>query len=673
MQAVIGALRANLGLDSAQFERGAKRGQSAAQKLQKDLSRMATVAAAAGAAIIAMAQRGATEIDRLAKAGRRIDTTVGGMRALELAASEAGVSVGSLTDAVQNLDREVASGSRGAAAALERLGLAASDLQGLEADQKLAVIADRVKEMGLSTGEATALLREFGIRNRDMILLLMQGGDALRNARSDVQEYGLALSRVDAAAIERANDQIGRLRLVGQFLQQEFARNLIPSFGMLAEAITNSLREGGRLRAVLETIASNIRTVVTVLGTAVAAFGAYRAILIATSAAKTLLAAASNGLRTALLRLGLPALIVAAGLLIDQFLRLIERTGGWAEALKLLGDVASGVWEGIKTSAASIVPAVGAVWASIKASFQGMIAEMAWMWAGFLRSMSDSLDGVMGMGAIQSSFDRATNAVQGFGNRASQSMAQAKDQAIALRNEASSLATEGFDKAKEALAQLNKTIQNNETNTDGATDAVKRLNEAMIELAGGGGGGAGGSAASGGIIEQAKNSFEQLGQSIQSSMEQGFMSILDGTKRAKDAFKDMARQIISELLRVLVVQRIVGSFGGGGILGSLGKAFGIGANANGTTNWQGGMTLVGERGPELVNLPRGSQVVDAQRTASRMGGDEIVQHFNFNLSANGDESVRRIVAQAAPQIVEAAKSGVLDARRRGGQFRAAFG
>lgn len=83
--------------------------------------------------------------------------------------------------------------------------------------------------------------------------------------------------------------------------------------------------------------------------------------------------------------------------------------------------------------------------------------------------------------------------------------------------------------------------------------------------------------------------------------------------------------------------------------------------------------MVGERGPELVNLPRGSQVVDAQTTAGRMGGGDIVQHFNFNLAANGDESVRRIVAQAAPQIVEAAKSGVLDARRRGGSYRAAFG
>ena len=39
---------------------------------------------------------------------------------------------------------------------------------------------------------------------------------------------------------------------------------------------------------------------------------------------------------------------------------------------------------------------------------------------------------------------------------------------------------------------------------------------------------------------------------------------------------------------------------------------GLGNNANGTDNWRGGMTWVGERGPELVNLPRGTQIHDAQ-------------------------------------------------------------
>jgi hypothetical protein len=60
-KSVIGALRVNLGLDSAQFERGAKRAQSSAQKLQSDFRRMALVAASVGAALGAMAQRGAAE------------------------------------------------------------------------------------------------------------------------------------------------------------------------------------------------------------------------------------------------------------------------------------------------------------------------------------------------------------------------------------------------------------------------------------------------------------------------------------------------------------------------------------------------------------------------------------------------------------------------------------
>lgn len=45
-------------------------------------------------------------------------------------------------------------------------------------------------------------------------------------------------------------------------------------------------------------------------------------------------------------------------------------------------------------------------------------------------------------------------------------------------------------------------------------------------------------------------------------------------------------------------------FATGGILG----------NAGGTTFWEGGLTLVGEQGPEIVNLPRGSEVMNAART-----------------------------------------------------------
>jgi hypothetical protein len=44
------------------------------------------------------------------------------------------------------------------------------------------------------------------------------------------------------------------------------------------------------------------------------------------------------------------------------------------------------------------------------------------------------------------------------------------------------------------------------------------------------------------------------------------------------------------------------------------------AFATGTRYAPGGMALVGERGPELINLPRGSQVIPAAQTSNMMGG-----------------------------------------------------
>lgn len=53
---------------------------------------------------------------------------------------------------------------------------------------------------------------------------------------------------------------------------------------------------------------------------------------------------------------------------------------------------------------------------------------------------------------------------------------------------------------------------------------------------------------------------------------------------------------------------------------SLHGTFGVFASARGTNYAPGGVTLVGEEGPELVNLPRGAQVKTASQTAGMLGG-----------------------------------------------------
>jgi len=53
-------------------------------------------------------------------------------------------------------------------------------------------------------------------------------------------------------------------------------------------------------------------------------------------------------------------------------------------------------------------------------------------------------------------------------------------------------------------------------------------------------------------------------------------------------------------------------------------------NAAGTDFWRGGLSWVGERGPELVNLPRGSQVYDNSTSNS------IANNFNLNMTTQAD-------------------------------------
>lgn len=57
--------------------------------------------------------------------------------------------------------------------------------------------------------------------------------------------------------------------------------------------------------------------------------------------------------------------------------------------------------------------------------------------------------------------------------------------------------------------------------------------------------------------------------------------------------------------------------------------YGIGHNAVGTDHWRGGLTWVGENGPELVNLPRGTQILNAEES-KRSAGD------TFNISVTID-------------------------------------
>jgi phage-related minor tail protein len=191
------------------------------------------------------------------------------------------------------------------------------------------------------------------------------------------------------------------------------------------------------------------------------------------------------------------------------------------------------------------------------------------------------------------------------------------------------------------------------------------------------------------VIEEGLKRQQDISNMLESSMEKAFMSIVDGTSSVKDAFKAMASDIIKELYRIFVVKRITGMISGAipGLGGNIlpnanGNAFSNGnvvPFANGgvvgsptTFPMAGGKTgLMGEAGPEaIMPLKRGK---DGKLGVAADGGGTVVVNNHFNISANGDDSVKRIVRQQIPQIAEATKAAVVDAKRRGGSYGRAFG
>jgi len=163
-------------------------------------------------------------------------------------------------------------------------------------------------------------------------------------------------------------------------------------------------------------------------------------------------------------------------------------------------------------------------------------------------------------------------------------------------------------------------------------------------------------------------SITTVADMIGSKFETAFMSAVKGTASMKDAFRQMAIDIIGELYRIFVVKQITGF-----ITRSITAAFptfaGLPARANGGPVNANSPYMVGERGPELFVPARSGSIMP--NSSLKSGGSVVVQQ-TINVTTGVQQTVRNEIQTLLPQIAEASKAAVLDARRRGGSFANAF-
>ena len=202
-------------------------------------------------------------------------------------------------------------------------------------------------------------------------------------------------------------------------------------------------------------------------------------------------------------------------------------------------------------------------------------------------------------------------------------------------------------------------------------------------------------------LQAAKEKVQSVSSTLASETVGALKSIVNGTKTASEAFRDMALNIIQQIMDILIWQPLIqsltnsisgaisGSATGGGTMGGIvGSIFGFQKGgvfsagnivpfANGGIvgsptmfGMSGGRTgLMGEAGPEaIMPLKRGPD-----GKLGVQGSGSVTVHQTFNFAANGDDSVKKIIAEAAPKIAKMTEAQIINSRQRGGQMRRAFG
>src|SRR5690554_5609676 len=204
--------------------------------------------AALSAATIKYTRDGLANVDAQAKLARSLNTTYDSVTALQIAFEEGGVD--GFERSLNRLNRRLGAaevGTGAAAKTVEALNLNLSELSQLEADERLARIADAIVDSGVSAQRAARFVQDLGFEQKEATQLFLQGGDAIRAYRQQVDEFGLSLSELDTAKVEKANDDFARAGRLFDAISQQLAVNVAPILSAVSDLLVENAKDAGGL------------------------------------------------------------------------------------------------------------------------------------------------------------------------------------------------------------------------------------------------------------------------------------------------------------------------------------------------------------------------------------------------------------------------------------------
>lgn len=180
-------------------------------------------------------------LDNLGKTADKLGIGTKELAGLRLAASEAGVEVGKFDMSLGQMVRRIsdaAAGTGEAVAGLRDLGLSAAAMNLKDPDEQLRAIVAALHNVKNPSDQARIAYDLFGRSGVDLLNVLRKDVSALDEAQQAAERLGIAVDRKSIAAVESANDAMGRMGKAGEGLANSLAVTLAPAVEGTAKFFT---------------------------------------------------------------------------------------------------------------------------------------------------------------------------------------------------------------------------------------------------------------------------------------------------------------------------------------------------------------------------------------------------------------------------------------------------
>ncbi len=272
-------------------------------------------------------------------------------------------------------------------------------------------------------------------------------------------------------------------------------------------------------------------------------------------------------------------------------------------------------------------------------------------------------EGLMALAGFVFGIGKSLQALKDFGNEISATYQKAKNFFFGDENPITKTFTTDLPQRIQKVAESILNFAENSTFAQGAMDDVNKKGQEGLDIWGKWEKTFKDVAKAIPTIEQ---SMRSMAETVRDSFTQGFMDAITGAKSFADAMKATAKTVVDALLKMMVqyyiTKPLLDLVGGAlGIPSTSGKAIGGSVQA-------GQPYMVGERGAEMF-VPNQSGTIIPN---DKLGGSGTVINQTINVSTGVQSTVRAEIATLMPQIANATKQAVADARMRGGSYSKAL-